>query len=240
LTNFTDITDNWLFRQKVKAHSDAVRNLPAILHFIYWYGTNSAPLMETDLSNNEKTTYYFLNGERIARVQPSNQLEIYFNDHLGNARAVYSYPNMILTDFYPFGGERDLATVGTPNAYKFTGNERDSESGLDNFGARYHSSSMGRFMSPDSPAFAHLSQPQAWNLYAYTDNNPTSLLDPDGHDVACGNNPGQLVTDANKATKGGGRVYCQTTTHSFLWWHSTTSKLAIKGDEGSFRALAGC
>lgn len=33
--------------------------------------------------------------------------------------------------------------------YKFTGKERDSESGLDNFGARYDSSSMGRFMSPD-------------------------------------------------------------------------------------------
>ena len=33
--------------------------------------------------------------------------------------------------------------------YKFTGKERDSESGLDNFGARYNSSSLGRFMSPD-------------------------------------------------------------------------------------------
>ena len=33
--------------------------------------------------------------------------------------------------------------------YKFTGKERDSESGLDNFGARYDSSSIGRFMSPD-------------------------------------------------------------------------------------------
>ncbi|MHB8753517.1 MAG: RHS repeat-associated core domain-containing protein [Candidatus Acidiferrales bacterium] len=33
--------------------------------------------------------------------------------------------------------------------HKFTGKERDSESGLDNFGARYHSSQLGRFMSPD-------------------------------------------------------------------------------------------
>jgi RHS repeat-associated protein len=33
--------------------------------------------------------------------------------------------------------------------HKFTGKERDSESGLDNFGARYDSSSMGRFMTPD-------------------------------------------------------------------------------------------
>jgi RHS repeat-associated protein len=32
---------------------------------------------------------------------------------------------------------------------RFTGKERDPESGLDNFDARYNSSSMGRFMTPD-------------------------------------------------------------------------------------------
>jgi RHS repeat-associated protein len=41
------------------------------------------------------------------------------------------------------------------HAYKITGKERDSESGLDNFGARYFTSSMGRFMSPD-PLGGHL------------------------------------------------------------------------------------
>jgi RHS repeat-associated protein len=53
--------------------------------------------------------------------------------------------------------ERDMRIVGrginpqgtTDNHYKFTGKERDAESGLDYFGARYYASSMGRFMSPD-------------------------------------------------------------------------------------------
>jgi RHS repeat-associated protein len=41
-------------------------------------------------------------------------------------------------------------TVGSDvSPLHFTGKERDSESGLDNFGARYDSSSLGRFMSPD-------------------------------------------------------------------------------------------
>lgn len=35
------------------------------------------------------------------------------------------------------------------STYKFTGKERDSESGLDMFGARYYGSSLGRFMTPD-------------------------------------------------------------------------------------------
>src|SRR6266404_7406308 len=72
-------------------------------------------------------------------------------------------------------------------SYKFTGKERDSESGLDNFGARYNSSSIGRFMSPDPiggrPAF-----PQSWNLYAYVANNPLNAVDPTGLDCIYINN----------------------------------------------------
>jgi RHS repeat-associated protein len=66
-------------------------------------------------------------------------------------------------------------------AYKFTGKERDSESGLDNFGARYDSSSMGRFMSPD-PIGGHEEDPQTLNRYAYVRNNPLNLTDPTGLD----------------------------------------------------------
>jgi RHS repeat-associated protein len=52
-------------------------------------------------------------------------------------------------------------------AYKFTDKERDTESGLDYFGARYYGSSMGRFMSPDEPFVdQNPSDPQSWNLYA--------------------------------------------------------------------------
>ena len=43
----------------------------------------------------------------------------------------------------------DAGFLHVPLADKFTGKERDSESNLDNFGARYDSSAMGRWMSPD-------------------------------------------------------------------------------------------
>jgi len=67
---------------------------------------------------------------------------------------------------------------------KFTGKERDSESGLDNFGFRYYGSSMGRFSSPDEPFYnGDLKNPQSLNLYAYVQNNPLKNTDPDGHDV---------------------------------------------------------
>jgi RHS repeat-associated protein len=68
-----------------------------------------------------------------------------------------------------------------------TGKERDSESGLDDFGARYYSSAIGRFASPDWNAnptpipYANLAYPQSLNLYSYVQNNPLTFRDPNGH-----------------------------------------------------------
>ena len=70
---------------------------------------------------------------------------------------------------------------------RYTGKERDTESGNDYFGARYYASSMGRFMSPDWSAkaepvpYAKLEDPQSLNLYAYAHNNPLRNIDVDGH-----------------------------------------------------------
>jgi RHS repeat-associated protein len=70
------------------------------------------------------------------------------------------------------------------NTWQFTGKERDPESGLDYFGARYFSSSLGRFTTPDPKArSARKIDPQSWNRYAYTLNNPLKFVDPDGMDV---------------------------------------------------------
>jgi len=91
------------------------------------------------------------------------------------------------SDFYPFGGE-DVVTQNLTNQhYKFEGKERDPETGLDNFVARFSNSNMGRFMSPDwsdesDPVpYSELSNPQTLNLYAFAQNNPESTPDLDGH-----------------------------------------------------------
>jgi RHS repeat-associated protein len=70
-------------------------------------------------------------------------------------------------------------------ASHFTGKERDTETGLDNFGARYNASNMGRFMSPDPIYIAlhRLPYPQLLNLYPYGRNNPLKFTDSTGLDV---------------------------------------------------------
>jgi RHS repeat-associated protein len=66
-------------------------------------------------------------------------------------------------------------------AVNFTGKERDSETGLDYFGARYLSAAQGRFTSTDLlMASADPALPQSWNRYSYVLNNPLRLIDPTG------------------------------------------------------------
>lgn len=82
-------------------------------------------------------------------------------------------------------------------APQFTGKERDTETGLDYFGARYYGSNMGRFMTPDPlMASAHVANPQTWNRYTYTLNNPLRFVDPDGMDVPkkCTEDPSCKIT----------------------------------------------
>ena len=88
------------------------------------------------------------------------------------------------SDYYPWGGELQF-TNNDSNHYKFTGKERDSETGLDYFGARYYGNTMGRFMQPDPVFFqtSMLSDPQRFNLYAYVRNNPLALVDPTGESI---------------------------------------------------------
>jgi RHS repeat-associated protein len=76
-----------------------------------------------------------------------------------------------------------------------TGKERDAETGLDYFGARYMSSAQGRFTSPD-PTFLNIWKvisPQRWNLYGYATNNPLRYVDPDGQEAIAVVYPGYQV-----------------------------------------------
>jgi RHS repeat-associated protein len=151
----------------------------------------SDPLDETDAAGNTNNAsfneYVFFGGKRIARRDSTNAVNYYFADHLGTARVIANSSGAILddSDFYPFGGER-IVTSSSGNHYKFTGKERDSESGLDNFIRRYDSSSLGRFMSPDPANIAgdllEWESPQSWNAYSYVRNDPINATDPDGED----------------------------------------------------------
>jgi RHS repeat-associated protein len=71
--------------------------------------------------------------------------------------------------------------------YKFEGKERDTETGNDDFGARYYSNRFGRWLSADwssvpvAVPYANLTNPQTLNLYSMVADDPESFADLDGH-----------------------------------------------------------
>ncbi|HLJ29455.1 MAG TPA: RHS repeat-associated core domain-containing protein [Candidatus Angelobacter sp.] len=156
---------------------------------IYWY-MSPGIVGESDLTGSPKSEYVF-DGERVARKDFSGSttsVSYYFSDHLETASVVTDSSGTITEDedYYPWGGELQF-TNNDGNHYKFTGKERDAETGLDYFGARYYGNWLGRFVSadwseaPKPVPYAELTDPQSLDLYGYVRSIPTARLDPDGH-----------------------------------------------------------
>jgi RHS repeat-associated protein len=157
---------------------------------IYWY-MSPGIVAESSLTGALTSEYVFFNGERVARKDyPSDAVSYYFSDHLKTAAVITNSAGTITEDedYYPWGGEIWFVN-GDSNHYKFTGKIRDTETGLDYFGARYYGNWTGRFLSadwsekPEAVPYSDLDDPQSLNLYSYVRNVPTSKTDPDGHSL---------------------------------------------------------
>jgi RHS repeat-associated protein len=154
---------------------------------LYWYDVNGNVLVETqaDPAGTWLESHRYFGGKRILRHKVNGAVRYIFADHLGSASVVGNFNGAIMEelDFYPYGGTRVISSAES-NAYKFTGKERDSESELDYFGARYYGSNTGRFSTTDPGHISdrHPLNPQKWNSYAYVINNPLLLVDPDGRE----------------------------------------------------------
>lgn len=153
---------------------------------------------------------------KISFTGVGSSLQWLVRDHLGTTRMIIdqtgSLANIKRHDYLPFGEELFVGVGGRTSQLgysggagvrqQFTAKERDNETGLDYFLARYYSSTQGRFTSPDeftggpdelyyfvndasvNPTFyADLRNPQSLNKYQYSYNNPLRYIDPDGHDA---------------------------------------------------------
>src|SRR5262245_28741950 len=114
-------------------------------------------------------------------------------DHLGSTRVVTNSSGAVIArhDYLPFGTEIQAGTGGrTPGQgysvlddtrQKFTSKERDDESTLDYFLARYYSPAQGTFMTVDpSRMSSRAGDPRSWNRYCITLDNPGAYVDTNG------------------------------------------------------------
>ena len=154
---------------------------------IYWYGAGTEILDESDGSGNFTDEYVFFGGKRVAhRSVSSGSIYYYAEDFLGTSRSITTSTGTLCydADFYPYGGERVVTNTCAQN-YKFEGKERDTETGNDDFGARYYNSAASAAGSPPTgpsvPApvpYANLTNPQTLNLYAMVRRRPRNLRRP--------------------------------------------------------------
>jgi RHS repeat-associated protein len=183
-------------------------------------------IAEYDLSTGSlKKEYVYSAKGLIATIEPSIGTKYTSADHLGTPRVVTNSSAGVVSrhDYKPFGEELGAGIGGRTTGMgfsvvdgvrqKFTSKERDIETGLDYFGARYYSSVQGRFTSVDPEnAGAALWHPQSWNGYAYSLNNPLRFIDPDGlrwAQIAVGNGLGYNWFDDNDKDANGQTEYAR-------------------------------
>src|SRR3989344_4106571 len=122
------------------------------------------------------TTYYYDDYALVARKDPNGKNYFYHPNHLGSTDIVTNETGAVVEDidYLPFGETQD------DDRFLFTGKEKDSESGLMYYGARYYNPSTMRFTQPDT-MLPDIYDPQQLNRYAYARNNPQTYVDPSGH-----------------------------------------------------------
>jgi RHS repeat-associated protein len=169
------------------------------LRFVY--GLGGELIAEFDASTGNLRKEYIHGGGSLITIEPtavnSNGTRYTVSDHLGSPRVVTNSSAGVVSrhDYMPFGEQLGSGVGGRTAGIgfgvadsirqQFTSKERDAETGLDYFGARYYSSTQGRFSGAD-PLFIEMKRlpyPQAWNLYTYTRNNPLKYVDDDGLEI---------------------------------------------------------
>jgi RHS repeat-associated protein len=163
------------------------------------YGVGGELIAERNESNGALIKeYFYKGGELLATTTTGTTYEYATADHLGSPQAWTDNSGNLVAggrhDYLPFGEElfaghgvrtsdQGYATNTQADGQRkqFGSKERDNETSLDYFGARYFSSVQGRFTSPDDFLNdTHVSDPQSWNLYVYVRNNPLRYIDPTG------------------------------------------------------------
>ncbi|MBV6396751.1 MAG: hypothetical protein HFACDABA_02351 [Anaerolineales bacterium] len=137
-----------------------------------------------EVKDGAVTKYYFAGTTRLA-VRHGTTLNYLLSDHLGSS-SVTTDENGIQTAqaMYKTFGETRYFIGDLKTHYTFTGQREEASLGLYFFVARWLDPSLGRFTSPDTIVPTSTQGTQAWDRYAFVNNNPVRYTDPTGHSAA--------------------------------------------------------
>ncbi len=150
----------------------------AITRYVY---DNEDILAEYDGSNSLVAKYLHGPGvDEPLRMERGGQKYWYHVDGLGSITVLTNNSGSVVQTYvYDSFGNINSQTGTLSNPYTYTSREYDSESGLYYYRARYYDSRIGRFLSEDKWR-GLLTIPGSLNLYVYSFNNSSNLIDPFG------------------------------------------------------------
>jgi RHS repeat-associated protein len=144
----------------------------------------------TSVSLERETLHVMDDKQRIALVEtrtqgddhsPGQLIRYQFGNHLGSASLELDAAGQMISceEYYAYGSTSYQAVrsqTETPKRYRYTGMERDEETGFSYHSARFYASWLGRWTSPDRPAISE----DGTNPYGYARNNPVNRVDQSG------------------------------------------------------------
>jgi RHS repeat-associated protein len=156
----------------------------------YIYTFDGRLLAEYDLYGTCLRDYIYMGNRLVAEfVPPSGQYYYYTQDKIGSTRVVTNDTGTVVYSeaHDPYGGIQKTWVNDFDPKRKFSDKERDQETGLDYFGARYYSSGSYRWLSLDSvlDRSRAIGNSLLWNLYIFCADNPIRNIDPDGRVLYC-------------------------------------------------------
>ncbi|HCS47078.1 MAG TPA: hypothetical protein DIW61_01980 [Candidatus Aminicenantes bacterium] len=153
----------------------------------YLYSFDGRLLAEYSVFGYWVRDYIYFGGQLVAEYRATDTVPKYYYyaaDQINSTRIVTDSTGTVVYSaaHEPYGGIQKTWASGYDPELKFSGKQRDAESDLDYFGARYYDRGQYRFVSVDP--YINLTNTmndlRRLNLYAYCGNNPIVFVDPDG------------------------------------------------------------
>jgi len=141
----------------------------------YYISENFVQIINSSGVYNE--TYYYDEQDLIAEKDYNGNINYYHPDHLGSTTLITNESGEVIeeTSYLPYG-----ELIGGGNSrYLFTGKEKDANTELYYYGARYYNPFFKHFIQPDN-VLSNIYDPQQLNRYSYAENNPYKYTDPSG------------------------------------------------------------
>jgi RHS repeat-associated protein len=153
------------------------------------FRTYGGPIGESTVKLERETLHVMDDKQRIALVETrtlgkdqslEQVIRYQLGNHLGSASLELDHQAQIISyeEYAPYGSSTYQATrsqTGTAKQYRYTGKERDEETGFSYHGARFYALWLGRWTSPDPAGLRGET-----NLFAYCRSNPIINTDPTG------------------------------------------------------------